>query len=99
MAVRSNNGRRVATLTTRGTLRLWQPDAPGAVQLSSVTLDDETIESIVFSAEGSLILARTQGGHYYRWLTDVAQLDTEFPWLSPQPDTAAPPNARARTRP
>ena len=99
MALRSKDGKRVATLTTRGTLRLWQPNGTSAVQLSSVTLDDETIESIVFSADGSLILARAQGGNHRRWLTDAAQLDTEFPWLNPQPDTVAPPNARAGIRP
>jgi WD40 repeat protein len=99
MALRSKDGRRGATLTTRGTLRLWQPDATSAVQLFSVTLDDETIESIVFSADGSLILARTQGGRHRRWLTDAAQLDAEFPWLSARADTAVSPNARVGVRP
>ena len=36
----------------------------------------------MFSADGSLILARTNAGHYRRWLTDAARLDEEFAWLS-----------------
>jgi len=94
----SRDATRAATLTTRGTLRLWQPNAPSATLLSSVTLDDWMITAIAFSADGSQILARTLRGQLRRWLTDAAQLDKEFAWVRTRPDTTTTPNASAGSR-
>ncbi len=95
----SRDATRAATLTTRGTLRLWQPNAPSATLLSSVTLDDWMITAIAFSADGSQILARTLRGQLRRWLTDATQLDKEFAWVRTRPDTTTAPNASAGSRP
>jgi WD40 repeat protein len=95
----SSNATRAATLTTRGTLRLWQPNAPSAKLLSSVTLDDWMITAIAFSADGSQILARTLRGQLRRWLTDAAELDEEFAWVRTRSDTTTSPDASAVSRP
>lgn len=80
-AVVSTDAKYIATVTSRGVLRLWQGQGDGAAPLARITLDDDTITRAVFSADGSTVLARTRKGALRRWLTGSSQLDKEFDWI------------------
>jgi WD40 repeat protein len=74
----SEEAKRIATVTSRGVLRLWEQQRAGATELARISLDDDTITSAFFSTDGSMILARTRKGSLRRWLTEPTLLDKEF---------------------
>lgn len=76
----STDATHIATVTSRGVLRLWQRQGDGAAPLARITLDDDTITHAVFSADGSMVLARTRKSALRRWLTGSSQLEKEFDW-------------------
>jgi WD40 repeat protein len=81
MAALSNDARRIVSLTSRGTVRLWELGQTGADLLATMTLDDDAVVAVTFSADGTMLLARTRTGAFRRWLTDPSRLPGEYDWL------------------
>lgn len=74
---------RVATVTSRGVLRVWARSntAWGDTPLATVTLQDDAVVAATFASNATQIAARTRKGFLRRWIIDESQWLEEYDWV------------------
>ncbi|MFN7980948.1 MAG: TIR domain-containing protein [Vicinamibacterales bacterium] len=80
---------RVATVTARGTLRIWVRSGStwSAAPVFEVSVPDDVITSAVFGADNTHVFARTRRGLLHRWVLDGDLWLQEYDWVeSPSSD-------------
>jgi hypothetical protein len=68
----------VATITSRGVMRLWNR---AGRQLATYSLSDDAIVAASFNIGATMIVSRTRRGFLRRWIIDVDMLLREFTWI------------------
>jgi WD40 repeat protein len=93
-AVFSPLAEHVATITSRGMLRVWARDGAAwsgtAEPIATIALPDDAVAAARFSADATQVLARTRRGFLRRWLVDIDAWLRDYAWV----DEVSEPEAR-----
>ena len=79
----SPRGDRLATISLRGTLRVWERRGStwDTVPLVTIPLPDDVIVGAVFGSDGTQVLARTRRGLLHRWMLDGDAWLEQYSWV------------------
>ena len=87
-AVFSPGTDRVATVTSRGVLRVWAQagDTWSDTPFATVMLREDAAEAAAFTGDGTHVMVRTRRGFLRRWVLNGSQWLKEYDWLERSPD-------------
>lgn len=79
----SSSADRVATVTSRGVLKVWARTGEtwNAAPLATVTLRDDAAVTAAFNTDATQVMVRTRRGYLRRWLLDGTSWLKEYGWV------------------